>query len=203
MKKVVLLAGLLTATSSGVFAQTEQGSVMLGSTLSQLSFAKSQDGVTKYFSGALAPNAGLFVVDRLAVGAQLLLAYESQKTEYSGFGAKVRSFEYGIAPFARYYFLNAPKHKFFGQAAYGITGYTTKYISDDEFGFDRKAKGSFGSGRASVGYDYFIVPAVALEVQPYFERTGRGQLANSVAHSWGLSVGFQIFLPKGDAAAGQ
>ncbi|TGE20495.1 hypothetical protein E5K00_21095 [Hymenobacter aquaticus] len=203
MKKPLLLGFLLAATASGASAQTEKGSVMLGSSLSELSFSKSQGGDTKYFSGALAPNVGVFVADRLALGAQLGLGYQSRKITSAGFNSKSNYFEYGIAPFVRYYFSDASKHKFFGQASYGITGFTNTYSVNDGYNSNRTTTGSFGGGRASLGYSYFVVPTVALEVQPYFDWNNRGTLATSPRNSLGLSVGFQIFLPKGGAAAAE
>lgn len=199
MKKL-LAAGALALTSfTAAQAQTEAGSVLVGSSISQLTYSTSA-GSSKTFSGALTPTVGVFVAKRLAVGAEILLAYSTNSAMYLGGTGKIRAFEYGVAPFARYYVVDAPKHKVFGQASYGLFGYTLNY--DNSFGGGGpNSKDSYWSPRVGVGYNYFLSPMVALEVQPYYRYTPTVLQEDTSQNQWGLSVGLQIFFPKSAAAA--
>lgn len=200
--KTLLATGALTLTSlTAALAQTEQGSLLVGSSISQLAYSTSSGGARKEFALGLTPTVGFFVANRLAVGAELSLAYVSSKASYGSGDFRSRAFEYGIAPFARYYVLDAPKHKFFGQASYGITGFTGKYETYDGGGFNQTSKVSYWTGSVGAGYDYFISPMVALEVQPYYRYTSTDLEADIRKNRWGVSVGLQIFFPKSTAAA--
>ncbi|PJJ53159.1 outer membrane beta-barrel protein [Hymenobacter chitinivorans] len=196
MKKL-FVTGALLVTATSAFAQTEKGSLMIGSNISELQYASSK-GESKEFGVVLTPNVGVFVVDRLALGAELTLAYTSTKLPSFGTTYKTSAFTYGVAPFARYYVADGPKHKFFGQAQYGILGYRIKY---PDGGPAPVVKDSYGQLGLSVGYNYFISPNVALEVAPYYRHANTDLEADTRANQWGLAVGFQIFFPKTAAAA--
>ncbi|MCB2409285.1 outer membrane beta-barrel protein [Hymenobacter lucidus] len=200
MKKLFTTSALVFTSIAGAFAQTEQGSLLVGSSISQLTYATSADGGRKDFTLGVTPTVGFFVANRLAVGAEINLAYVSTNASYGNGGFKGKGLEYGLAPFARYYVLDAPKHKFFGQASYGIAGYSGKSESYDG-GYSQTNKGSYWSGSVGVGYNYFISPMVALEVQPYYRRTSTDLEDDIRKNRWGVSVGFQIFFPKTAAAA--
>ena len=91
MKKMLLILIL----ASGVIianAQTKKGDWMLGGNFS----LNTSDNNTEI---ALTPDAGLFIINNLALGANLGFIYSK-----SG-DANVTSF--GIGPFLRYYFTNA------------------------------------------------------------------------------------------------
>ena len=178
--------------------------MLVGSSLSQLAFGSSQGGGTKNFALAFTPTVGVFVVDRLALGAELNLGYSTSKTISGGETFKTKVLEYGIAPFARYYVLDAAKHKVFGQASYGVTGFRAESPSyRPTSGPDQRqiSKSHYWAWSASLGYDYFITPNVALEVQPYYRHANNQLLASDQAGTWGISVGLQIFFPKTAAAA--
>ncbi|UOQ54388.1 outer membrane beta-barrel protein [Hymenobacter cellulosivorans] len=199
MKTLFATGFIVLAAAAGASAQTEKGSLMVGTSLSQLSYSTSRGGYSKQFSIGITPTVGFFVVDRLALGAEVNLAYSTFR--YGGFpSSKARAFEYRVAPFARYYVVEADKHKFFGQASYGITGFSTRTTDELQNSFERKSKGSYSTLAVSVGYDYFISPMVALEVQPYYLRNST-QLQGARTNNWGVSVGLQIFFPKTAAAA--
>jgi hypothetical protein len=195
MKKLVTTSLLIVAAATAASAQTEKGSLIVGSNLSQLSYRSSNEGVAKQFSFGITPTVGLFIVNRLALGAEINLAYSHLDNSYN----KTNVFEYRAAPFVRYYLTDAPKHKFFGQASYGITGYSAKTESSIEPHYT--SKGSYQSLGLSLGYNYFISPMVALEVQPYYHRNETQVVSDTGANDWGISVGFQIFFPKSSSAA--
>ncbi|UOQ73605.1 outer membrane beta-barrel protein [Hymenobacter cellulosilyticus] len=198
MKKLFATSVLLAAATT-VFAQTEKGSLMVGTSLSQLSYNTARGGYAKEFSIGITPTVGFFVVNRLALGAEVNLAYSLLR--YKDYAStKSNVFDYRVAPFARYYVVEAEKHKFFGQASYGITGFTARTTDELQNSFERKSKGDYRTLGVSVGYDYFISPMVALEVQPYYRRNST-QLQGTGINNWGISVGFQIFFPKTAAAA--
>lgn len=91
MKKFLLalsfISGFVIAN-----AQTEKGDWMVGGGF-QLNTADNDTRI------ALSPNAGLFVIPNLAVGANLLF-------DYSKNGDNKRT-DFGVGPFVRYYFTKA------------------------------------------------------------------------------------------------
>ncbi|MCB2378675.1 porin family protein [Hymenobacter sp. BT635] len=200
MKKLFTTSVLALSSLTAAFAQTEPGSVLVGSSISQLAYSTSSGGDQNTFSAALTPTAGIFVAKRLAVGAEILLGYATSNNDYRIGSAKLKEFTYGLAPFARYYVLDAPKHKVFGQASYGLIGYSATYETDFG-GSPQRSKDSYWSPRVGLGYNYFITPMVALEAQPYYRYTPTQVVSDTRANQWGLSVGLQIFFPKTAGAA--
>jgi len=91
MKKMLLSLTTCVIMATLVHAQTEKGDWLVGG-LFQLNTAKTNTHI------GLTPMGGKFVIKNLAVGADLNFDYSKSGTD------KVTQF--GIGPFARYYFLN-------------------------------------------------------------------------------------------------
>lgn len=95
MKKI-LLAGMLMATTFAQ-AQTEKNSVLIGG-----GFALQTGSGNSQFS--INPTVGVFAADNFLLGGTL--SFNNQKL------GSVKSSEFGIGPFARYYFGNTSTKPF-------------------------------------------------------------------------------------------
>ncbi len=164
MKKQALFS-LLTAVfallSLSANAQIcPKGAIMLGGSAGVTSVSNDGDSNVSFF---LSPTAGFFVADDLAVGANISVAASE------GFS------QFGIGPFARYYFLKG----LFAQAGLDFT--STKFD-----GFDSDSSTRFNVG---VGYSVFLNDGVALEPGLVFDF---GEGITVIA----LTIGVQAFLHR-------
>jgi hypothetical protein len=121
------------------------------------------------------------------------LGYSNSKSN-AYYDSSIRSIRYGAVPFARYYIAGADKHQFFGQLNAGLVW------------FNRKDKGSFGSGSSTtnygivglaLGYNYFLTPGAALEATAGYNRNGVNGNSNG---TFDIRAGLAIFLPSRQAA---
>jgi len=189
MKKTLLSAALLSVMALGVQAQNietrpqtsanvgltpiKTGNWMVGGSLANLGY--SFEG--KSFGIGLQPRAGYFVSDGIAIGAQANLGFKSVKE-----GDNV--WDYGIAPFVRYYFPQGSSStgRFFGQGDIGIAGSS---VGKDV---------SLALG-ANLGYAHFITQTVALEVTAGYNYTKSNVRLGEKSSGLGVGLGFQIYLP--------
>jgi hypothetical protein len=137
---------------------------------------------TETFNISLNPRAGYFISDRLAIGALVTLGLDA----YNG----GTNFQYGIGPFARYYFPEggSPTNRWFGEANVGIAG-SHREDSDE----DNPVSLQLG---VAAGYAHFITPSVALEGMlgyTYSEADINSDTGGS--SGIGLTLGFQVYLP--------
>jgi hypothetical protein len=150
-----------------------QGNWMVGGSIGNIGYSFEGDA----FGINVNPRAGYFVSDGLAIGAQATLGFTAAKDEDN-------EWNYGIAPFVRYYFPGgaSASGRFFGQGDIGIAG------------------SSIGSNvslalGANVGYAHFITQTVALEVMGGYNYSKANVNAGGGQSGLGVSVGFQIYLP--------
>ncbi len=168
MKKLLLSLALVAGLGLAANAQTEKGGWMVGAQAANISY----NTTAEIFSLTLSPQAGYFVSDNFAVGANLGLSIASA----SGTSSTV----WAIGPFARAYFGGTEKSKFYAQANTGLGG-----ISGST---------AYNLG-ATVGYTYFITKNVGLETglgYNYSDSTNGGMGSSDL----GLNLGFQIYLGK-------
>src|SRR5690349_6707155 len=107
--KNIFTALIFFGSLHAVSAQFTKGTVLLGGTVGITNISVEGEGITVF---NLSPTAGFFTGPRFALGASLgcnLLA-----------GSGETIIELGFSPFARYYFKNAGKARFFGQPSVGI-----------------------------------------------------------------------------------
>jgi hypothetical protein len=125
------------------WSQTSKGDMLIGGTAG-FSIAKmgDNDAITTI---TLAPNAGYFVIDRLAVGGGLKLVSE--------FNDEATITAFGLQPLARYYFSGSGSVRPFGQANFDWSMLKIEDL-DAEHGF------GFGVG---IGADFFFNEHVAFE----------------------------------------
>lgn len=161
-------------TMSSAWAQTEQGSKLLGGSGS-LYFTGD------YFSAYLSPNIGFFVADNFVLGGSVPLYYYGDE---NGSGKQI-----GLTPFARYYFGGGPTRLF----ALAKLGYRHNWYSSkrDAERFD-SSRGYF-SGGAGLGLVHFLTKQIGVEAIASY--SGIKENKGNYRGSFDVSLGFQIYLP--------
>lgn len=155
MKKVTILFLLLTAliiTSAN--AQTSQGNMMVGGTLSLSSTSYQSNSDVGSSNITFAPGFGYFVADNLVVGANLLIGSSTTDTGVN----KTETTNLGFGPFARYYkFTSNDKFAFYGQASLTLASEKTDVTPGGE------TKASSTTFAISPGFAYFFNEHWALD----------------------------------------
>lgn len=153
----------------------QKGNWIVGGSIGSTGY--SFEGET--FDLTLSPKAGYFVSDGVAVGLDLtagIVAGSNRKP----------SWQYGVMPFARYYFPEGASStgRFFGEGKIGIAG--EAYSGDSETSF------AFG---INAGYAHFITKTVALEGTFGYNYSKANVSGADSQSGLGIAVGFQIYLP--------
>ncbi len=176
MKKV-LFAALMTIAVQGVFAQVNKGQWLVGG---NADFASSKHGELKATEFTFSPNAGYFFIDKFAGGLRVDLT----SLKYKGADASTR---FLIAPFLRYYFLEAAqKVNVFADASYGFGSVKDDGESASQNGF-----------AISAGPAVFLTPNTALEFALQYRSLGGDAYGDDNLNTFGFKVGFQIHLGGG------
>ena len=205
-KYLLLLAAATLALPAQ--AQTERGAKLLGVSVGNITYNNYRDS-DNAFSAAVYPSVGWFVVDRLAVGTGVNLSYDRSRSSLVGIDGPVvrtgRTWGYGLAPFARYYFVNAEKHKLFVQASGDVTRYSIR--SKIKENGQTNQGGSYSETdfgwAAGVGYNYFVSPNVALETTVGYRRANEASYVGAPAQgSLDVRLGFSVFLLSGQGLKG-
>lgn len=153
-------------------APIQKGNWMVGGGIGSLGY----DFDAEKFNIALEPGAGYFVNDGIAIGLKVIADFATIKDADN-------TFNYGLLPFARYYFPEGASStgRFFAEAKAGIAG--SKGGDNVNFGFG-----------AGLGYAHFITQTVALEaLAGYNDLSGASSVGTQ--GGLGLTLGFQIYLP--------
>lgn len=194
--------GLLSIFAVIVFviaanAQTEKGSIMAGGNFS-LDFdkAKYKSGSTsvdgeKTTTLTINPVGGYFIMDGLAVGADLTI--ETSKDKYENddeFGYT----HIALGPFVKYYHSSG----FFGLGSFGLGSAKSK-STDAASGITSETTYGVSAWRLGAGYAIFLNDNVSLEPMLSYGSTSlKNKDADpeqkSISSGLSISVGFQIFL---------
>lgn len=177
MKKILLstlaLAGVMMAN-----AQTAKNDWMVGGQFR----LNTSDNNTQI---AFTPNAGLFVIDDLAIGGNLGLSYsKSGNNKYTTFN---------VGPFARYYFTTE------SQAVRPVLHANFNFLST------RNKVGSISSTNTGTnffvggGAAMFISKSVSIDALAGYDRTKYKDFDGS--GGFAFSVGFQVYLAGGKLTA--
>lgn len=165
-------------TSATAFDAIQQGNWLVGASIGSIGFNFKTDE----FNIDVMPDAGYFISDNAAIGAQVQLGL----TGYDN----GTNFRYGITPFARYYFPEgaAPTHRWFGEARVGVAGSSTKDSNEDAV-----VSSVYGVG---AGYAHFVASNVALEGVLRYTRSHADIDVGSGTAGLSVGVGLQIYLPS-------
>lgn len=169
MKKLLLLSAFVIAFGFGARAQTEEGTWMIGTNVANIDYLFDSET----FNLNLLPQAGYFVSDNIAVGAQANLGI------ISGGGETITT--YGIGPFVRGYFGGTEKAKFFAQGNVAYSGVS-----------DGVSSNQFDAGVA-LGHAWFLNKHVAFETALAYSYVKQEDVDGQ--SGLGLRLGFQIHLP--------
>lgn len=190
MKPIFLLSALFLTVCFSAHAQVttpptsapvaadaiHRGNWMVGGSLGSTGFNFSSET----YQLSLEPSAGYFISDRIALGAQAIIGL----TAYDG----GTNFNYGLAPFARYYFPEgaSPSGRWFGEAKVGFAGSSYEGSMEDEpISVLLGIRG---------GYSHFIARNVALETSLGYTYSKADVNASSSTSGLGITLGFQIYL---------
>lgn len=139
MKRIIVIIGLTLFIINYSFTQTSKGGFLLGGSTS-ISF--DTDGE---YNLSTFPDLGYFLGENLCVGASIPLLFYNN--EFSN------SYYVGISPFARYYFGENDKTRFYGLARVNFK------IND------KLTVGNYGLVDLGVGHVWFINSSIGLEAE--------------------------------------
>ena len=158
MKSLALVCFALLLCVSYSHAQTAKGNMMVGGTLSLSKETPEDNNETQFSSTNFSPSFGYFVMDNLAVGANLGFTSQTSKTP----AFKTVSSSIGLGPFARYYkFTSNENFAFFGQAQ--LMFYSGK-TETTAAGGSATSKNSRTVISISPGFSYFMTKRWALDL---------------------------------------
>jgi Opacity family porin protein len=183
MERASLIAIFFFFLIFSVKAQTQKGTVLVGSDISQLNLGLQ--GHNNTFSVTVDPQMGIFIRNNKLIGAQLTFGLSTQN------GTTV--IQYGLSAFGRYYFGNDSisfyrKHKWFIEANAGPFGNSTSGKN-----VEHTSTNGLGIG-IGPGFSYFLTSNVALEALIKYDLT-LGFGSSTTNNAIGASLGLQIFFP--------
>jgi hypothetical protein len=122
--------------------------------------------VNNNFSVSLYPSYGKFIRENLLAGVAINLGYGYQAIENlnSDFSENTNSYNIGLRPFIRKYYILAPGFFIFGQAGLSYSyGWSNSIIEDLNSTINGRGNTHFFSLNAYPGLSFFISPKLALE----------------------------------------
>jgi len=165
------------------FAQMKDAQYMIGGGLGAAYAANPANNVFSSFSASLYPSVGVFVTDRLVLGAQVNASYNSLVVEQNPILSQVNL---GIAPMARYFWSDLAS-PFVGFSQLSAGGNYTLFFQDGIMGSMR----TFGfRATAATGVSWFVVPNVGIEAAVQYT------YATSLPVHLQLVVGVQAYISR-------
>jgi Outer membrane protein beta-barrel domain len=169
MKKLLFL--LLITAAIEASAQTDKGNIMVGG---QLGLSTNKDGSDFRFN----PQFGVFVANNFALGGEMTFDFSKS--------GNIRNNEFGIGPFARYYFGKGQTKPFLVTSAdYVIVSTKVNNTESSATGWNFL----FGAGFAAFLNRQVAVEGIAgYRYADYSNTEGSGGL--------NISLGFQLYFGK-------
>ncbi|HTM98990.1 MAG TPA: outer membrane beta-barrel protein [Pedobacter sp.] len=204
MKPKLLMMAILLAIGYAASAQIEKGNSFGGGSIS-FGTSNGNSNSLRLNSLAIGPKVGYFVNNRFAIGIELsynLSKLNGESYDYfnentqmveRGFGFKEENF--GLAPFARYYFPLTNNFMFFGQA--NIVAEINSYKNIDDSGYlyrtDYSLKG-FGAS-LNPGFAFYPSPKWMIEFSFPVIRYFKDRHVNTIQESYfGNAKSFHLVL---------
>lgn len=170
MKKI-LVTILLTFIVYSLNAQTDKGDWLVGGRFD----VNTGDNSSQF---RFSPGAGVFVINNLAIGGNFTIDYVKS--------GDVKSTDFGLGPFARYYFTTSNAkplvHTAFNYISSKVKGPSTS-ITNNGFNF-----------LVAGGVALFINENVSVEILAGYSHTKYKDFDGS--GGFNLGVGFQVYLGK-------
>lgn len=162
MKKIILTVAAVFAFG---FANAQEGIVTEGFAKGDVfisgavGFGSTKTGDFKTNDFEIAPRAGYFVTENIAVG--VALGYQSAKLDFDGEDVKNNTLSVGA--FGRYYFTPASKFSLFGQLGVNYNSYDNEFAVVDGELVSGEFKGDGFDVALAPGVNYFITKNFSLE----------------------------------------
>jgi len=186
MKKTIVsqfIMGILLITTS--YGQTEKGGFLLGGNASaSWSSVRSNTSFQLNFN----PQIGYFIKKNLALGVSIPANYYKN--------GDITSFNYGLSPFARYYFAKTEHSSLFASANIGILFNHTEqknFPLSSTTSTTLITKNTDKVAGIGLGYTYFLNENIGMETEVKYDFTKNNNYNKS---GLGLNVGFQIYFNK-------
>ena len=193
MKQLLLLITLITITTIS-FSQLNKNQFLIGG---NASFSSSKYGggsplEYKLTSTQIAPNAGFFILSKLAVGGKVSLGYEKYKSSYT-----TNSNSTQLLPYVRYYILS-PKQKvnLFTEVDYNYTISKWKGMSGEVLQVNKIKEAGY---TIMAGPVFFISPSIAIELSLSFT-SSKAKGSPYFTDTFMTGLGFQVHLGKNKKA---
>lgn len=170
MKKIIL-AILVSGIITTVNAQTEKGDVMVGGRLDL------NTGDNSTYIG-FTPAVGVFVINNVAVGGNIGITHQKS--------GDVKNTNFGIGPFARWYFTQAKARPLL----HGAFSYLSSKYKAPGFTSTNNGSNVFLGGGVAV----FINENVSVEVLMGYSHTKYKDFDGD--GGFNLGIGFQVYLNK-------
>ncbi|MEL6809709.1 MAG: outer membrane beta-barrel protein [Bacteroidota bacterium] len=202
MKKLLVLAAILLPFA--LTAQTEKGGFVIGGDVGlgfnaekiQLKSDNTDVTLQKNTNFALAPGAGYFVIDNLAIGVEIPVILISEKEEEGN--GEFKSTTFLFSPFARYYFTTG-NVKPFVEGNVGI-GSSNSETTLSTFEGTIESKDSVFAYGFEGGVAIFIADNISLDLGVGFSSTQNKPKDNNeinarvIRSGFGFNAGFSFFL---------
>ena len=168
-KKIVALVGMMALSTSSLFSQIEQGTVMLGGD-AYFNYG-FPSGVKASSTLNISPKAGFFIVDNMAIGATMT------------FNSIKGGSNFLIAPFMRAYY----KGNFYSQlqVGYGRSSFDVAGVTTKTSGLNTEL---------DMGYTIFLTDNIALDPALYYNFYTNGSKYGG--SNLGMKIGFQLFFNR-------
>jgi hypothetical protein len=173
MKKIITVT-LFIVLFTKANAQTERGDWMIGGGL-RLNTSKNNTEI------AFEPNAGIFIINNLAVGGNIALDYTK--------AGDTKTTSFGIGPFLRWYFTNANARPLLQVN----TNYLSSKVSIPGSSSTNNGLNFFLGGGAAI----FVSDQVSLDILLGYDHTKYKDFAGS--GGFAMTIGFQVYLLKRQA----
>jgi hypothetical protein len=170
MRKLIAFFSL-TVIFYTLNAQTEQGDWIIGG---RVDLNTGQNSTQIRFN----PGAGFFVINNLAVGGNFIIDYAKS--------GDLKTTDFGLGPFARYYFTKSNAKPLLHTAF--------NYLSSKAEGPNTSITNNGINFLAAGGVALFINENVAVEILAGYSRTKFKDFKASGGFS--LGIGFQVYLSK-------
>jgi hypothetical protein len=173
MKKILFAMAIFTGMTA-TYAQTQKNDWMIGGNFR----LNTSDNNTQI---AFTPNAGLFVINNLAVGGNISLSYsKSGNNKFTSFG---------IGPFVRYYFTTET------QAVRPMLHGSFNYLSTkNKIGNNASSTNTGSNFFIGGGAAIFISKNVSIDALMGYDRTKYSDFDGS--GGFAFNIGFQVYLLK-------
>lgn len=170
MKKIIAIM-LLTVAFYTVNAQTEKGDWIVGG---RVDLNTGENSTQIRFN----PGAGIFVINNLAIGGNFVIDYAKS--------GDLKTTNFGLGPFARYYFTTSNAKPLIHTAF--------NYISSKAKGPSTSITNNGINFLAAGGVALFINQNVAIEILAGYSHTKYEDFEGS--GGFNLGIGFQVYLSK-------